>query len=279
MSGILNLTFTLKPSSAVSYLLDTYTGSSAAWSVRQLKSGVTNCIRIRRSSDNTEQDIGFSSGYLDTSAISSFVGSNSAYVVTWYDQSGNANNWGQATASKQPRIVNAGTLEVVNSIAGLMFDGSDDKLDAGTGLGAAIGLSVFMVGKRRTTGVQGLIIGTSNNSTFSPMLYATYSNDRYGYVVDEGYANSVSTYATANQELTTFLYPSTATVNCYVNGSSVALNSNNSLSNTSDFNEIGARSANSEYTDGHIQEIIVWNTDQTSNRNSIETNIKNYYGL
>ena len=265
--------------SSTTYLLDTYTGAVAAWSIRQLKSGVTNCIRIRRSSDNTEQDIGFSSGYLDTSSITSFVGSNSAYIVTWYDQSGNANNWGQSTASKQPRIVNAGTLEVIDSIAALKFDGSDDKLDAGTQIGAAIGLSVFMTGKRRTTGVFGQILGTNNTSTYSPFLVFPYSDNTYRYTVDQGYSSSSSSYAIANHELNTLLYPASNTVTVYADGSAIPFSSFNSLSNTTDFTEIGARSANSEYTDGHIQEIILYSSDQTSNKGGIETNIRDYYSL
>jgi hypothetical protein len=271
-------TFIQSAGGGASYLLDTYTGASAAWSVRQLKTGVTNCIRIRRSNDNTETDIGFSGGDLDTAAISSFVGSNSAYIVTWYDQSGNSRDYTQSTTSRQPRIVNAGTLDVIGAIAAMKFDGSDDRL-TGTGPGASIGMSVFMVGKRRTSGVHGLMFGTDNNSSFAPFLYATYNNDRYGYTVDEGYSNSVSTYATANHEVVTFLYPASVTVQCYVNGSSVALNSNNRLTNTTDFKEIGARSANSEFTDGQFQELIVWDTDQTANRAAIEADIIAYYGI
>lgn len=82
---------------ALDRLLSTYTGP---------------LIRVRRSSDNAEQDIGYDGGgALDTAALASFVSSDSAYVVTWYDQSGGGNDLTQATTSKQPRIVNAGTYD------------------------------------------------------------------------------------------------------------------------------------------------------------------------
>ncbi len=68
-------------------------------------------VRVRRSSDNTEQDIGFVGTALDTTALASFVGANSAFVRTWYDQSGGSNNFGNATQATQPRIVNAGTYD------------------------------------------------------------------------------------------------------------------------------------------------------------------------
>jgi hypothetical protein len=58
------------------YLLDTYGGAAAAYSLRKLKSDYTGpAIRVRRSSDNTSQDIGFNSnGNLDTNALLNFIG-------------------------------------------------------------------------------------------------------------------------------------------------------------------------------------------------------------
>jgi hypothetical protein len=59
-------------------LLDTYSGAVAAYSLRKLRNGyVGNAIRVRRSSDNAEQDISFKAdGTLDTTSLLSFVGSN-----------------------------------------------------------------------------------------------------------------------------------------------------------------------------------------------------------
>lgn len=51
------------------YLLDTVTGATFACSLRKLKTGVTLAIRVRRSSDSTEQDIGFSGAGLDTVSL------------------------------------------------------------------------------------------------------------------------------------------------------------------------------------------------------------------
>ena len=79
----------------VSLLLDLYGANVlAAYSVRKLSSSYTgDAIRVRRSSDNSEQDIGFDvNGDLDTSALTTFVGANNGYVVKWYDQSGNSND-------------------------------------------------------------------------------------------------------------------------------------------------------------------------------------------
>ncbi len=97
----------------MAYLItDVGVSAARAYSLRKVVSGYSgSAIRVRRSSDDTEQDIGFSGDDLDTASLLSFVGSSSGYVRTWYDQSGNARDIGHATAGNQPRIVNAGTLE------------------------------------------------------------------------------------------------------------------------------------------------------------------------
>jgi hypothetical protein len=102
-------------------LLDLYPSAAAAYSVRRL-SGVYSgsLMEVRRSSDNALQDIGFdANGDLDTASLLSFVGAGDGFVSTWYDQSGNANNAQNTTASEQPRIINSGTLEVLNGIPAL----------------------------------------------------------------------------------------------------------------------------------------------------------------
>ena len=106
--------------------LDSYTSNLwTACGIKRLLSSYTgSLIRVRRSSDNTEQDIGYlSDGTLDTSALSAFVSSNSAYVTKLYDQSGGNNHMQQTTNGAQPRIVNAGTYD-----GACVLDGTDDLL-------------------------------------------------------------------------------------------------------------------------------------------------------
>lgn len=59
-------------------LLDIYPMASVAYSLRKLRTAYTgSAIRVRRSSDNTEQDFGFdNSGDLDVNSIENFVGWN-----------------------------------------------------------------------------------------------------------------------------------------------------------------------------------------------------------
>lgn len=87
---------------------------------RRLRSayGTGPLIRVRRSSDNTEQDIGTvvdggtGQRVLDTATLLTFAGAGSAFIRTVYDQSGRGRNFIQTTQANQPRIVNAGVLDV-----------------------------------------------------------------------------------------------------------------------------------------------------------------------
>lgn len=112
---------------AASLLLDDVAGATVALSVRKLSSSYAgSAIEVRRSSDDTLQDIGFdANGDLDTAALSSFAGSGDAFIRTWYDQSGNGGNLTQTTNADQPKIVDAGTvLKDRKDRPHIRFDGS-----------------------------------------------------------------------------------------------------------------------------------------------------------
>jgi len=101
-------------------LLDTIKNSVAAFGLTKLKYTYREaCIRVRRSNDNQEKDIGFCGNLLDTAALLAFTGSNSGYISKWYDQSKNELDATQTTATMQPRIVNNGVLDT----DGLYYNG------------------------------------------------------------------------------------------------------------------------------------------------------------
>ena len=90
--------------------LDAYaSGLAGAWSVsRRLLSSYpasSPLVRIRRSSDNAELDVGSTStGALDTAALSSFVGGGNWFLRWAYNQQGTSGrDIGQSSASAQPQ--------------------------------------------------------------------------------------------------------------------------------------------------------------------------------
>ncbi len=102
---------------------DISTAAAAAYGLRQLScTYVGKAINVRRSSDNTTSDIGFTvTGDLDTTALKTFVGAGSGFVTIWYDQSGNGKNATQVTAGNQPRIVNAGVIDRQNTLPAMRY--------------------------------------------------------------------------------------------------------------------------------------------------------------
>ena len=102
--------------------LDGYASSLVgAWSVarRLLTSYTGKLIRVRRSSDNTEQDIGYTgTGDLDTTALLAFCGSGNGFIVTLYDQSGAGNDFAQNSSTVQAQIVSSGTVQAFGTRVG-----------------------------------------------------------------------------------------------------------------------------------------------------------------
>ena len=167
---------------APSLLLDLYPSAAAAYSVRKLRTAYTgSAIRVRRSSDNAEQDIGFVAGNLDTTALTTFCLATDGFVTTWYDQSGNAANATQTTAANQPVIVTAGVVNIVNSKPAVYFNnGNTTQLNS-----SSLTLSNFTilwVSKKATANsVQSIILSGSGgdyagddvDGTGLPNLYAS----------------------------------------------------------------------------------------------------------
>jgi hypothetical protein len=286
-------------------LLDTYPNAAAAYSVRLLKSDYTgNAIRVRRSSDNTEQNIGFDgSGNLDTTALTSFCSGTNGFVTTWYDQSGNLQNAVQTTAINQPQIVSAGSIVTVNSKIAMQFDATNDKLNIPTSTSyfkfLHDGNKWFSSLVNRINGSGGMAVFGNNSGTSTQT--GIYVEKTSSNKIDILISNSSGSVPTSTVKLTTSTTynintqnllildadVSNATANdrlkVYINNSTA--NQGNTLSNSPssgnasfDF-QLATYGNNSGSLNGFYQEIVIWNSNQSSNKTGIESNINTYYGI
>ena len=254
-------------------LLDLYPSAAAAYSVRKLRTAYTgSAIRVRRSSDNAEQDIGFSSGNLDTSALTTFCSGTDGFVTTWYDQSGNANNAVQSTAINQPQIVSAGVLLTINGKPKIDFN-NNPYFNITSFTFNAANYNSF-VGKREASGrILAGLLGTQYNwSLFSDNNYYLQANGA-------GYQASSSTDTSTTYSLLTGLRESGGTMKMYKNASLIA---STLVASTLQINidKIGwYQLIPTAKTFGVLQEIVYYNSAQESNRTGIESNINTYYAI
>ena len=80
-------------------------------------------------------DVGFVGGLVHVASLVDFVGAGSGLITAWYDQSGNGRTLTQPSTASQPRIINAGVLDVVANRPAIVFDGVDDNIWRADALG------------------------------------------------------------------------------------------------------------------------------------------------
>jgi len=285
---------------AQNLLLDDYPNAAAAYSLRKLDKDYTgSCIRVRRVNDNAEQDIGFVSNYLDTVSLKTFVTTNESRITTWYDQSGNARNATQTTAANQPRIVNAGTVERRSGDISLVYDGTNDFLEAASTSGLTISpTSFYAVSSRgntadaiRTVFATGILGAERGYGIFYSLTEApTLTQDRLYNQVRFQTGSQISGRGDYTNTINTnnlfFSTVTTTSNNTWYNGGNNASETYSYTNNTTTGNiTIGVRasplSANPYifYLNGTTSEIVIWQSNQSSNRTGIENNINDYYNI
>jgi hypothetical protein len=261
-------------------LLDEYPGAAAAYSLRLLRAGYTgSAIRVRRT-DLAESDIGFNSaGNLDTTALLAFTGTgalNNGFITTWYDQSGNGYNATQTTAVRQPSIVNAGSVRLNSGKPALFFSGAYSLQYVSVNLGSST--TVFIAGQSPTGSTRFLFDGVSSNNRFGIYSVSNTQNSLFT-VNNSGSLNEILTTSkttAGNANIFTALKNSTSS-KLFENGVEVA---SGTLTNDSSTGlTIGANNNFNSAYQNSINEIIFYNSNQSSNRTGIETNINDFYSI
>jgi len=244
------------------------------------------CLKVRRDSDNAEQDIYFTnSGNLDLNSLLAFTGAANAFVSKWYDQSLNAYHVEQANPSLQPQLVSAGTVLISdNGLPMLTF--SDDSLEnidlrisqaytlmtvLATNVAAQDEPTNYILsqGTFATGKIKGLFLENDNDlaaaNGFSsqsvvPSNLALNSSYLLEYVYNQTTLAS-RIFLDSVQRSTTFLAAATGT-------------------DTQPFVIGKNSSANNSFASMNVQEIRVYNrTLADTFRQSLETNINNYFTL
>lgn len=214
--------------------------------------------------------------YLDNVRVDA-TQSNAA-VHTWYDQSGSSKNATQTTAANQPLIAAGGNLLT----DGITFDGSSDFLITSSSI--LSGEDFFVSSVQSLTSTSGVgndaiwgqyTAGTSGRTLISADLsandYEFFSQGANGIVLNS------STVSTDKKLLTVSSDGTTA--NLFRDGALADTDTSVGVSIQDIGFAIGAVSDGTLPYNGSIEEIIIYNSDQSNNRFKIESNINNHYTI
>ncbi|HEV7231630.1 MAG TPA: arabinofuranosidase catalytic domain-containing protein [Bacteroidia bacterium] len=258
------------------------TSSQTAYSLRIMRCTYAGkAVQVRRSSDNTTQDIGFTAGGdLDTTALLTFVGAGSGYVSIWYDQSGNGRDASQATAGKQPRIVNAGVIERQGTKPSIRF------------LGAGYSLATVAYTAYGTAGCFNAVACVNSNSTYNTFLNKTSANipaplDFYNATIVIGNGTTYTFYPTSqtlNASIPNSIWTyqaNAASVNAYYNGNSIVTSSAPAAyGDAGNPLVIGSRADALTSLDGWISEAVTFAAlPSTADRQYLEWTESQYYNI
>lgn len=294
-------------------VLDTYTGASAAYSLRRLTIDYTGpAIQVTRTSDSATQDINFKTGYagrfgdLDTDALEAFAGSNTCVINKWYDQSGNADHMTQTTQANMPTIVSSGTLLKQGGKPAARFDGTNDAMTATNNNPFSFtgGMSIISAmykdsGAYNTyetilsAGATGVASSNNRDMKFFGFPNAGSVSPKPAIGTDIWSPSGVQVDASVSTDTRMLIgwYISNWSTHRSSGLSNIRLNGSDQTTKTYGTNNPDAHNTNAmkmgvgdeiltpSFLAGDIQEILVWNTDKNSDRVGIETDVNTYWGI
>jgi hypothetical protein len=288
-------------------LLDTYSGAAAAYSLRKLRTAYTgSAIRVRRASDNAEQDIGFNGENLNTSALTSFCSGTNGFVKTWYDQSGNSRDATQATAANQPQIVSSGSVILDNAkpctswttdsrMGNSSFNPSSSSGFSAfnvysTNLAAAANTNTMFVYSFGAISPQIAFGKASSTGQLSGEYISFIRNLGNNFPADTGRLGSTTYRRSSNTQVlesefylssgfTFFQNNSAQSMDISANGATTSVNWSPSIYSLTGGLYLNSYVNNGDSVNCKMQEIIFYDNSQSSNRTGIETNINSFYSI
>lgn len=271
-------------SQASGYLLDSYSAVTGL-SLRKISGSYSgNVIKVRRSSDNTLQDIGFSGDELDTTALTTFVGAGNGYVHTWYDQSpfGAHYTSTMANTSTQPLIVSGGTVLTDEGKPAIRFIASAATvLSASTTVYGGGKLDMYIVANQTaawsstTSANTALLFSRQNIPTWRMVrnsVVVQSSSSHNGLYTNDGYRRLINFYIDSDEKRTV-TYNNSEPFKANTTAGTLSLTS---VLATHYIGRTFTYSTN--LFDGYMQEMIIF-TGLQSSKAAIKTNVKDYFEI
>ena len=278
------------------FLLDEAGGGAGftAFAQRRLRLLYTgNLILVREDGGDTELAIGAVGEGLDEAALLAHCGSNNGFIVTRYDQGTAGNNVTISTASEQPQIVAAGVIIKENGMPVCDYtrngtassNGFEGVFDLTPTDGVSVA-SVFWVDTNASTNdrlVSLLADGEANDysgsNEFIPFQFEGAGYDRFGSFADAGIRSYFG--LTVDTQYLAFCVNDDSTITNYLNGTGATPHSVvEGLPTKFEQFTIGGQSPGGGTSwKGKDFETIIWDSDQSTPRATIQSNINAYYSI
>lgn len=239
-----------------------------------------DCVTVRRASDNATTNIGFDGQDLDIASLELFCSGTDGFITTWHDQSGNANNAVQTTASSQPKIVSSGSVILENGKPTIDFDGTDDCFDLTNNFSSIVTISQFVVLTPNSDAVDEAFTSIQDNGTTNGigLGQGNYGTDnQFGLRSIQTVTSTVSILMSVQQYLLSGLTTAT-TAKLYANNIQGALAGGARLNATGN-SQIAAHGSSGFTFSGNMQSVVIYDSDQSGNRIGIETALNDYYNI
>jgi hypothetical protein len=249
---------------------------SAAYSLRQLDLVDKNVVRVRRSSDNTEQD--FTATQVTDGTLTTFCGAGDGFVRTWYDQSGNGLDLAQTVAENQPQLVNSGAVITQNSKPTISHAASARWLFKDTSYTTA-NHTTFQVGNITSSAVGRMLTIVSEQAV---LRAGAITNQAQIYGAGLAAAVAIANGWPRNtQSIHTAIFAHTDGDGfAWRNGSLIHSNTTGAGATASVSSlYVGGVSGGSEGFTGNAQEIIIYRSNQSADRAAIEAYINAHYAI
>jgi trimeric autotransporter adhesin len=262
-------------------LLDAVPGAAGAYSLRQLSNSYTGpVVTVRRSSDNAEED--FKASEIDDGTLTAFCGAGDGLVKTWHDQSGNGRDASNTTAAQQPKVVGSGSLVTEGGKAAVEFDGSDDFLQVDSEFTQNALVSIFAIASSANVAANQFIVDNSNSASLGggySLRFFSSGGFRFwaqvaGYQITAGVSENGRQYLLSALNTSATTGTSSLRVDGALVGTAVL---QASLRYAKPTTRIGQSEVFGGYLNGALQELIVYPSDQTANRERIEGDLAWYY--
>lgn len=273
-------------------LLNRFSGNELAFSMWKVNANYTGaCMNVRRAIDDDTKDIFFTNDLmLDVAEIETFSLGGDVFVKTWYDQSGNGRNATQNTSGSQPKIVEDGSVILQNDKPAMYFDGGD-VLEVSDFSYNTSDLYSIILSTPTLSSTRGYIIGHYDTSSQRSWAIAYENTGKIIGVVssngNSGVGNAKVFSSTDDYELEQQLIEfqfTTDDIDMYLDGSSLSGSITqtaivNAIHNSTSPLEIGDNTSVSQTHPFYVQEYLIWDSDQSSNRSSIAGDINDRYSI